>query len=94
MTDIVKGMARVYFETHFADGWSYAEMEEKVPGHNADMEHSMRAALMWLADNVSGEMVAAWRNSMDTFPPDKWLPASGQAKAIAAAIRAAAGGGE
>jgi len=66
-SDIVKGMARMYFETEFADGWSYAEMEEKVPGHNANMEHSMRAALLWLAESleskgkhfVAGEIRAA-----------------------------------
>jgi hypothetical protein len=84
MTDIVKGMARAYFEAHFADGWSYAEMEEKVPGHNADMEHSMRAALMWLADNVSKEMGVAYLNESNRTG----LIRSG----IAAAIRAAAGG--
>ena len=54
-------------------------------------EAAMRSALLWLSEHVTDEMVAAWRHSMDTFPPNEWLPAIGQAKALAAAIRAAAG---
>jgi len=90
MTDIVKGMARAYFETHFTDGWSYAEMEEKVPGHNADMEHSMRAALMWLADQF--ETNKALRTSIKIQEaPGAFSIKIGIEDDIAAAIRAAAG---
>lgn len=85
MTDIVKGMARAYFDTHFADGWSYAEMEEKVPGHNADMEHSMRTALLWLADHF--EQIAD--NTRMVKKPGGELVRTGVL--ISAAIRAAAG---
>jgi hypothetical protein len=96
MTDIVKGMARAYFETHFADGWSYAEMEEKVPGHNADVEHSMRAALLWLSEHVSDEMareaLEESKRVVVTGEPEAHLP--NVCRVIAAAIRAAAGGGE
>lgn len=91
MTDIVKGMARAYFETHFADGWSYAEMEEKVPGHNADMEHSMRAALLWLSEHVTAEMVAASREQRDARSNEHLTLTFLESRAIAAAIRAAAG---
>lgn len=45
----------------------------------------------FLADNVSDEMARALRDSLEECPPDKWLPAIGYAKAISAALRAAAG---
>lgn len=52
----------------------------------------MRDALLWLADNVSDEMVAEFRASLDRFPPNEWLPQIGYAKAISAALRAAGDG--
>lgn len=46
----------------------------------------MRAALLWLSDNVSDEMLRAFS--------DKWTSSRGDARAaIAAALRAAGGGG-
>jgi len=57
-------------------------------------EEAMRAALQWLADNVSDEMVQAYRETLDRHPRDPWLPSIAESKALAAAIRAAAGGGE
>jgi len=45
MTDIVKGMLKAYYDTPPSFG--------KEPS----AEKAMRAALMWLADNVSDEMV-------------------------------------
>lgn len=59
-----------------------------------DQTSAMKAALLWLADNVSDEMVYALRASLDRSPPDTFFPSIGYAKAIAAALRAAAGGGE
>lgn len=54
---------------------------------------AMKAVLNWLANNVNDEMAKALRDSLDECPPDKWLPAIGYAKAISAALRAAAGDG-
>lgn len=71
MTDIVKGMADVLMQSLTADG-----------GEGANPREAMRASLLWLADNVSDEMIEA---ALDR-PSFK--------RAIAAAIRAAAGGGE
>lgn len=48
MTDIVKGMVNVLMQSLTADG-----------GEGADPEEAMRAALLWLADNVSDEMLEA-----------------------------------
>ena len=72
MTDIVKGMVRVYQST------------------DAGSEGSMRAALQWLADNVSDEMVgaAAWL----TDRVEQYNIKDRRKLALAAAIRAAAGG--
>ena len=47
MTDIVKGMARAY-----VDAWD-------LLGAELEPSDRMRAALLWLADNVSDEMVFA-----------------------------------
>ena len=47
------------------------------------MDDGMRAALLWLADNVSDEMVEAARNA-------NW---HNERSAISAALRAAGGGG-
>ena len=85
MTDIVKGMARAYHEAY----WNW------MPTLPRSMEdEAMRAALLWLADNVSDEMVHAYRDALERQARDPWLPSIAESKAIAAAIRAAAGGGE
>ena len=85
MTDIVKGMAIA--------GWD-AGLKVTGPGVlTADIEQAkMRAALMWLADNVSDEMVqAAWGREFGRggFDGDIWRKTI--KSAIEAAIRAAAG---
>jgi hypothetical protein len=80
MTDIVKGMARAY-----VDAWD-------LLGAELEPSDRMRAALMWLADNVSDEMVQAYREALERQARDPWLPSIAESKAIAAAIRAAAGG--
>jgi hypothetical protein len=72
MTDIVKGMATA----HTNGLWS-----------GGSREAAMRAALLWLADNVSDEMMSAFA--------EEWAAANGSGRsAIASAIRAAAGGAE
>lgn len=83
MTDIVKGMARAYHEAY----WNW------TPTLPRSMEdEAMRAALQWLADNVSDEMVQAYRETLDRHPRDPWLPSIAESKALAAAIRAAGDG--
>jgi hypothetical protein len=81
----LEGMARVHYGT-FA-----GVKPENVIVDDIDRA-AMKAALLWLADNVSDEMVKALRDSLDECPPDKWLPAIGYAKAISAALRAAGDG--
>lgn len=80
MTDIVKGMAGAYL--HALNGPDDLTCEE-----------AMRAALLWLANNVSDEMgvaaVVRWQNGESKGCLQEWLQ-----EAIAAAIRAAAGGEE
>jgi len=73
MTDIVKGMITV----------------AAASGGLRLQDRDMRAALLWLADNVSDEMVDAYEQF---FTSTSTLYTRRQA--IAAAIRAAAGGGE
>lgn len=77
MSDIVKGMARE------------AQCVLEGPSTTYDParhEEAMRAALLWLADNVSDEMVDAYEQF---FLSTATLYTRRQA--IAAAIRAAAG---
>ena len=86
MTDIVKGMAQ---ELDRATGGSGLADKEDID--------AMRAALLWLADNVSDEMAhhAAsqyFDNPLNEANPPRILVEFGGV--IAAAIRAAAGGGE
>jgi hypothetical protein len=80
MTDIVKGMARVLDR---ATGGSGLADKEDID--------AMRAALLWLADNVSDEMVQAYHNERERVLNDDWFPSISQSKYISAAIRAAAG---
>jgi hypothetical protein len=86
MTDIVKGMAQ---ELDRATGGSGLADKEDID--------AMRAALLWLADNVSDKMAHhAAHYYFDTplneaHPPSTYVAFGG---IIAAAIRAAAGGGE
>ncbi len=82
MSDIVKGMADVLMQSLTADG-----------GEGANPKEAMRAALLFLADNVSKEMsvaaVVQWQDGNNGGCLQEWLQ-----DAIAAALRAAAGGGE
>ena len=76
MTDIVKGMTAVAYKAQY--GAEFDSLRDGV------REEFMRAALLFLADNVSHEMVtdfwdALYREDVTT------------SEAIAAAIRAAAG---
>ncbi len=89
MTDIVKGMAIA--------GWHKGNPVLKnhlqcFPETQAEEEAKMRAALMWLADNVSDEMVQAYRNERESVIRNEWFPSLAEAKTLSAAIRAAAGG--
>jgi hypothetical protein len=79
MTDIVKGMARVAFKAQY--GADFDPLQDGV------REEFMRAALLWLADNVSDEMTSEFWH---TF----YREGVSTAEAFSAAIRAAAGGGE
>lgn len=74
MTTIVDGMAGVLMQSLTADG-----------GEGANPEAAMRAALLWLADNVSDEMLAAHAAA------DKGVTTANFRAGFAAAIRAAAG---
>lgn len=90
MTDIVKNMARVYCK-------AMHEWENSItpPCANPPQE-AMRAALLYLADNINGRMVDALRCS---YRDSGYLPVRQKNTpfdalafdAIAAAIRAAAG---
>lgn len=62
---------------------------EYESGAHRSNEDAMRAALLWLADNVSDEMVSAFWDQFYSVKVD-----SPTNKAIAAALRAAAGGRE
>ena len=57
-------------------------------GHNRTARACLRAA----AVSVTDEMVRAYREHLERNPPDKWLPAIGEAGAIAAALMKAAEG--
>jgi hypothetical protein len=85
MTDIVKGMATAY--------WTNWCGEVDVGEITVIDTEAMRAALLFLAANVSDEMAAA---SLAAFcnAPDETLVQDVRKRVIAAAIRAAAGGGE
>lgn len=76
------------------DGMEQAYCDKRYGGYESG-QNSMRAALLWLADNVSDEMVrAAWEREFGRggFDGDIWRKTI--KSAISAAIRAAAGGGE
>jgi hypothetical protein len=96
MTDIVKGMARLICETENVDGFKctcpvpYEPEGNNWCNHNRAV-HQARAALLWLADNVSDEMVQAYRNERESVIRDEWFPSLAEAKTLSAAIRAAAG---
>jgi len=88
MTDIVKGMARLICETENVDGFKCTCPVPYEPEGNNWCNHNRavyqaRAALLWLANNVSKEMGVAYLNESNRTG----LIRSG----IAAAIRAAAG---
>jgi hypothetical protein len=81
MTDIVKGMARAWWQSH--------DMKEGEGPLDFVIDEAevaaMRAALLWLADNVSDEMLAAHAAA------DKGVTTANFRAGFAAAIRAAAG---
>lgn len=85
MNKTLEGMVRAFDATSL----DYHGQEPSAWVDQADVA-GMKAALLWLADNVSDEMAKALRDSLEECPPDKWLPAIGYAKAISAALRAAA----
>ena len=78
----LEGMAIAYWA---AAGLLYDEFAVDV-----DDTTRLKASLLWLADNVSDEMIYALRASLDRSPPDTYFPSIGYAKAISAALRAAA----
>ena len=89
MTDIVKGMTIA--------GWHKGNPVLKnhlqcFPETLAEEEAKMRAALLWLADNVSDEMVMQFEDKV-LLSRNEWGSHAVRAS-IAAAIRAAAGGGK
>ena len=87
MSKLLEGMARAAWEDVPALGpW------EERPRSDRDIATlDMRAAVLWLADNITDEMVQAFRETLERFPKDKWLPSISEAKAISAALRKAAG---
>jgi len=86
MTDIVKGMARAYLQTTFGPFAATAQVDvEEV--------EAMRAALLWLAEQFEKDYRLDYSIFVPTEHPDggtNWEISHD----IAAAIRAAAGGGE
>jgi hypothetical protein len=76
MTDIVKGMVREYERAFLS-----------AAGEAHTREEAMRAALLFLANNVSDEMVSEFWHQLYRCDEDV-----STAEALAAAIRAAAGG--
>ena len=88
MTDIVKGMSAAF------NAATNELMPDWRPGDTEWLDNvGLRAALLFLADNVSDEMAAA---SLAAFcnAPDETLVQDVRKRVISAAIRAAAGGGE
>ncbi len=88
MTDIVKGMAKAYHEAY----WNW------MPTLPRSMEdEAMRAALLWLAANVTDEMLEAAESAAREHKrgmrvnDTKCDQRNMLAKQFAAAIRAAAG---
>jgi hypothetical protein len=100
MTDIVKGMARASYEAVSIKN-SYAEASTAT---QEVCEEAMHAALLWLADNVSDEMVLGsilLPNDPKEVPlrlafksPKHKDTIERTRASISRAIRAAAGGGE
>ncbi len=85
MTDIVKGMARASYEAVSIKN-SYAEASTAT---QEVCEEAMHAALLWLADNVSDEMVQAYIYCPE--PMGRNVKENVR-KSLVSAIRAAGGG--
>ena len=89
MSKTLEGMARLICETDNVEGFKCICPVPFEPdwclGNRAKKQ--ARAALLWLADNVSDEMVKAFWDQFYSVKVD-----SPTNKAIAAAIRQAAGG--
>lgn len=82
----LEGMARAHWT-------SFADIEPKSSVIDLDDIEAMRAALLWLADNVSDEMAEAAMIVWDEEAScDEHRPAA--KAAISAALRAAAGDGK
>jgi hypothetical protein len=82
MTDIVKGMARAFWAKHTGTSPAHIAVEPVD-------DEAMRAALLFLADNVSDEMV---RHILFQLPDTAF--GGDIRRALSSAIRAAAGGAE
>lgn len=91
MSKTLEGMARAHWT-------SFADIEPKASAIDPDDIDAMRAALLWLADNVSDEMVAAaLRTTPENLRAYKDSPAlslmiDAQRHDISAALRAAGDG--
>jgi hypothetical protein len=87
MTDIVKGMGGEFARVLFSSKYFSTDAERH--------EAAMRAALLWLADNVSDEMCHNAAHQYFDMPLNEVVPPLILVEfggVIAAAIRAAAGG--
>jgi hypothetical protein len=94
-TDIVKGMARAYHEASDTPQCSEKMMEAALLllGDNVkENTDKMRRALIWLADNISDEMLHAAKAEADIQDAKGANEVDGARAIFAAAIRAAAGG--
>ena len=82
MSETLKGIARAAYREQY--GAEFDSLRDGV------REQFMKAALLWLADNVSDEMsiaaVVDWQNDKGGGALQEWLQS-----AISAALRAAAG---
>lgn len=83
MSKILEGMARAAYRAQY--GAEFDSLRDGV------REQFMKAAILWLADNVSDEMVWAYLSCKPTNPRNLY---NAIRESISAALRVAAGGGE
>lgn len=85
MNKTLEGMARASYEkaTSRNSKQMPADYYLEAPDYRAAWEEEMKAALLWLADNVTDEMLNAFFNERDRNGNNR--------QAISAALRAAAG---
>ncbi len=79
----LEGMARAHWTT-------FADVEPKTSAIDPDDIEAMRVALLWLADNVSDEMVHEFTNAAVLARPG--IAGEAVRQAISAALRAAGDG--